>query len=74
MSVVQMHDLWNTKELMAELEVARTRIYKLISDEGLPPPIKIGRGSYWIAREVKDWVQARLDAAIAARDAMKGGT
>ncbi|MEO3991383.1 helix-turn-helix transcriptional regulator [Pseudocitrobacter cyperus] len=37
--------------------------YKLIQDGAFPPPIKFGRSSKWIEREVLEWFQERIQSS-----------
>lgn len=34
--------------------------YKLIQDGQFPKPIKLGRSSRWLKREVEQWLQERI--------------
>lgn len=46
--------------------LCRSTLYKLISDDNFPRPIKLGpRTSGWVLGEVEDWLAER----IARRDA-----
>ncbi|EEE2765297.1 AlpA family phage regulatory protein [Salmonella enterica] len=35
--------------------------YKLIQEGKFPKPVKFGRSSRWIEREVKEWLEARIN-------------
>lgn len=45
------------------LGVSDKWIYRLIKDGIFPKPIKLGRSSRWLQREVEAWLQARIDAS-----------
>ena len=34
----------------------KSSLYAFISNKKIPPPIKIGRSSRWLASEVQDWI------------------
>ncbi|MGP6276419.1 helix-turn-helix transcriptional regulator [Pseudomonas aeruginosa] len=45
--------------------LARSTIYKLISEDGFPSPVPlVGRSVGWLESEVQEWIKSR----IAARD------
>lgn len=45
--------------------LARSTIYKLISEGGFPKPVPlVGRSVGWLESEIQDWIRGR----IAARD------
>ena len=45
--------------------LARSTIYKLISEDGFPRPVPlVGRSVGWLESEVQEWIKSR----IAARD------
>ncbi|MCW0939651.1 AlpA family phage regulatory protein [Citrobacter freundii] len=35
--------------------------YKMIQEGKFPKPVKFGRSSRWIEREVKEWLEARVN-------------
>ncbi|MEI9482380.1 AlpA family phage regulatory protein [Enterobacter cancerogenus] len=35
--------------------------YKLAQEGKFPKPVKFGRSSRWIEREVKEWLEARIN-------------
>lgn len=45
--------------------LARSTIYKLMSDDGFPPPIRLGgaRTVYWVSSEVEEWLSNRIQQA-----------
>ncbi len=67
-------NLINLANVEKTVEMGRTGVYAAIKNQDFPKPLKIGGTSRWIKSEVEAWYQARLDAAIAARDAAKGGS
>ena len=52
-------------ELAKKIGVCSDSIKKLIEEDGLPKPIKIGKVSGWLESEVDTW----LEHKIAERDA-----
>ena len=53
-------------QVKARTGLCRSAIYRLIALGSFPAPIKLGeRASAWSAREIDEWISAR----IAARDA-----
>ena len=44
----------------------RSHIYKLISEDEFPRPVKIGSASRWSLREVQRWIADKLDERSAA--------
>ena len=39
--------------------------YKMIQEGKFPKPVKFGRSSRWIEREVKEWLEARINESRA---------
>lgn len=39
--------------------LSQAYIYKLMSNDLFPKPLKIGRASRWYLREFKDWLESR---------------
>ncbi|WP_431644713.1 helix-turn-helix transcriptional regulator [Enterobacter asburiae] len=35
--------------------------YKMVQEGKFPKPVKFGRRSRWIEREVKEWLEARIN-------------
>ena len=56
--------LLSLREVMVELRASRSKIYWLISHNGLPRPVKIGRNNFWLRSEINTWLQARPRAEI----------
>ena len=50
------------KQVQDQTGLARSTIYKLMSEDDFPQPVKITpKSSAWVASEVEDWKQARID-------------
>jgi len=50
-------------ELQKQIPLSRSHIYAMIAQGQFPAPIKLGsRASAWIASEIAQWVQERIDA------------
>lgn len=39
--------------------------YKMVQQGKFPKPVKFGRSSRWIEREVKEWLEARINESRA---------
>lgn len=42
-------------------ELSDKWFYKMIQEGKFPKPVKFGRSSRWIEREVKEWLEARVN-------------
>ena len=62
-------DLMTLEEVMEELKVSRSSVYRYIWQERFPRPISLSRGSAnrWLRGEVEEWVRNRPRAAVTAR-------
>ncbi|HBP1718579.1 TPA: helix-turn-helix transcriptional regulator [Pseudomonas aeruginosa] len=50
------------QEVMATTGLARSTIYKLISEGTFPKPVPLGgRSVGWVEEEVQDWVLERIE-------------
>ena len=57
-------ELMTLPDLQERLQISRATVYELISRDGLPMPIKIGRSNRWIVTEIAAWLAERKRAAI----------
>lgn len=55
--------LINDHGVAAMLGVSRATVWRMVSDDRLPDPLKLGRLTRWR----RDWILAAIDAADAAR-------
>ena len=56
--------IWRLHTVMARTGLPRSSIYDKISNGEFPSPINLGlRAVGWIADEVNDWIQCRIDAS-----------
>ncbi len=54
--------IWRLPEVMARTGLGRSSIYDKVSKGEFPPPINLGpRAVGWIAEEIIDWIQTRID-------------
>ena len=62
-------DLMTLEQVMDELTVSRSTIYRWMIDERFPRPLSLGAGSSnrWYRSEVEEWVRNRPRAAVTAR-------
>ncbi|WP_306253326.1 AlpA family transcriptional regulator [Parvularcula sp. IMCC14364] len=53
------------QEVMASIGVSQAMVYKLMHDEVMPfpKPVKVGRASLWIEREVIAWKARIVEAS-----------
>ena len=57
----------DSREVLALLNVrGRATLYRLVTKGDFPKPIKIGRRSLWLRREVLAWIEERAAARTAA--------
>jgi len=49
--------LMTIAELMSELKLSRSTIYRIIKCGGFPPPHKIGKSSRWLKKEVQAYFE-----------------
>lgn len=58
--------LWRLPEVERCTALKKTHIYALVKKGEFPAPIKLGaRASAWLASEVSQWVQDRIEASRA---------
>lgn len=49
-------------EVLASTGLARSTVYKYVSDGSFPKPVSLGdRAVGWVESEVQDWVLARIE-------------
>ena len=54
--------IWRLPEVMARTGLSRSTIYDKVAKGELSPPINLGpRAVGWIADEVEEWIQDRID-------------
>jgi predicted DNA-binding transcriptional regulator AlpA len=51
--------LMTLKDLMTELKLSRSTIYRIIKCNGFPPPYKIGRSTRWLKKEVEAYFKSQ---------------
>lgn len=62
--MVTVEDLLTRDDVLAVLKVSRASLYKFISKDGFPRPLKIGAVNRWRSDEVKAWLEAQPRANI----------
>ena len=51
------------KEVMLITGLARSTVYKYITEEGFPKQVSLGcRSVGWVEGEVMDWIQSKMSA------------
>ncbi len=54
--------LLRLKEVMHTTGLARSTIYKYISEGGFPKPVSLGeRNVAWVESEIEDWVAEKIE-------------
>jgi prophage regulatory protein len=54
-------------EVLERVALKKTAVYKLISEDEFPKPVKIGSSSAWVEHEITEWILARASARPATR-------
>ncbi len=47
------------KDVLDRVRMCKSRLYSEIASDRFPRPVKVGRGTAFVASEVDDWVRAR---------------
>ncbi len=58
-SVEILPTLVDLKTIMTCTGLSRPGIYKMMSEDRFPKPIKLGRSSRWYLTEIRAWLQAQ---------------
>lgn len=53
--------LWTLSTLKKQIGISRSSIYQQIQAGDFPEPVKLGRSSRWLAREIQAWVNAKAE-------------
>lgn len=63
MNTIDIHnDKFVSMQFITELTGLSDKwFYKLAQEGKFPKPVKFGRSSCWIEREVKEWLEARIN-------------
>jgi prophage regulatory protein len=48
-------------EVLERVALKKTAVYKMISENEFPRPVKLGTTSAWVEQEITDWIQERVD-------------
>ena len=62
--MVTVEDLLTRDDVLAVLKVSRASLYKFISKDGFPRPLKNGAVNRWRSDEVKAWLEVQPRANI----------
>lgn len=54
--------LLTCKDIEQRYRLPRSTLYQRIKDKEFPPPIKMGRGSYWVEKEIVELIEMRMRA------------
>ena len=61
--------IWRLTEVMARTSLSRSTIYDLIRKGQFPSQVNLGpRAVGWVANEIEDWIEARIDESRARDD------
>ena len=55
--------LLRLRAVLHRLGIGKTMLYRLIKDEGFPPPLHIGSCSCWDSWEVNKWIDNRCETS-----------
>ena len=56
--------IWRLPDVMAQTGLSRSTIYSLVSQQKFPKQINLGpRAVGWVACEVADWIEERVNAS-----------
>ena len=47
-------------EVMKKVGISKSTLYKLVREDGFPPPARVGASSVWVEAEVDAWITAKL--------------
>ena len=62
--VTAIANLLTLEEVMAQLKMSRTSIYRLMAEYGFPRPVKIGgRTNRWREEDVAEWLARQPEGA-----------
>jgi len=53
--------LWTLSTLKKQIGISRSSIYQQIQAGDFPEPVKLGRSSRWLAKEIRAWVNAKAE-------------
>lgn len=57
------------KDVIATTGLARSTIYKFVSDGAFPAPVSLGgRSVGWVESEVEEWIMERIEARDEGRE------
>lgn len=60
--------IWRLPVVMARTGLGRSSVYQKIADGDFPEMIQLGpRAVGWIAEEIEQWIQSRIDASRSAQ-------
>ena len=69
-------NLLTTDDLVTLLSCSRATLYRFMSSENFPLPLKVGAGNRWPEAEVEKWLQerprAQLQGVVEDRDPTEG--
>jgi excisionase family DNA binding protein len=54
--------LLTADDVAALLSVGRTKLYQMLAEGRIPPPVRLGRAVRWNADELRQWVAAGCPA------------
>lgn len=55
--------LMKLPQVLAAVNLGKTKVYELIEQKTFPKPVKLGRLSRWSASAVSAWIEAQKKAA-----------
>lgn len=49
-------------EVLKRVGLGKTTVYRLISENEFPAPVRIGAAALWSSEKIDEWIRSRVDA------------
>ncbi|HYK34716.1 helix-turn-helix transcriptional regulator [Alloacidobacterium sp.] len=67
--IVTGHQVLRRPQVLDKIGLHRTRLYELMASGEFPRPFKLGKRSVgWLASDIDDWIEQRMNASKLARN------
>ena len=61
--------VWRLPEVVRRTGLSRSTIYEMVSREGFPRQVKLGRRAVgWLANDVDEWIRSKVDSSSSGTD------
>lgn len=47
-------------DVLERVALGKTAVYRMISEDEFPRPVKLGTASAWVEQEISDWIAERV--------------